>query len=106
MSPSTPVRIVDSEILTFTLADGTILNITIGGVIPQLDDTDKIATSTYGKNESAGDTAIRVNAAGEFTASASGELLLEKLLVEAKIRNLYLSRVVGEVFTEMDIEDD
>ncbi len=72
-----------------TLADGTTLNIIM-----------------YGKETIPGDTPVALNAAGEFTASASSQLLLEQLLVETRIMNTYLSRVVGEVFTEIDIEGD
>ncbi len=77
---SSPVRIVDSEGLVVTLADGTTFNIAISGVAPQLDDTDKLATSIHGKesggNGLPGDTAILVNAAGDFMAAAKSELLL------------------------------
>ena len=38
---------------------------TIGGVAPQLDDTDKIAVSNYGKNAAAGDIALNANSSGD-----------------------------------------
>lgn len=42
------------------------LSIDIGGQAPQLDDTDKIATSIYGKSTAAGDTAVLVDASGHL----------------------------------------
>ncbi len=42
------------------------IDIEIGGVAPQLDDTDKIAASMYGGTSAAGDTAILVDTAGRL----------------------------------------
>lgn len=81
------------------------VDITINGVIPQLDDTDKLATSIYGKNVVPGDTPIAVDFAGEFRSSSESKFLLEDLLVQLRIMNLYLSSMVGDVFNELDLED-
>ena len=51
------------QIQTGTATMGT-ADITIGGVAPQLDDTDKLAVSMYGNGGAAGDTSIPVSLAG------------------------------------------
>ena len=38
----------------------------IGGVVPQLDDTDKLAVSLYGNDAAAGDKPVNVSAAGDL----------------------------------------
>ncbi len=80
------------------------IDIEVNGVPLQLDDTSKLATSIYGKNEKPGDTPISVNAGGEFPAAFDSRILLQELLVEFRLMNLYLSSIVGEVFNETDIE--
>lgn len=40
------------------------VNIRVGSITPQLDDTDKIAISLYGSGSSAGDTAVHVGGSG------------------------------------------
>jgi len=48
------------------------LNINIGSVTPQLDDTDKQAVSLYGESTVAGDTAILASASGGMRVSPYG----------------------------------
>ncbi len=51
-----------------TDGDGSI-RISIGGVAPQLDSTDRIAISLYGKDSAAGDTPITADSSGNLKAS-------------------------------------
>jgi len=44
--------------------NGGSLSIDIGGIVPGLDDTNKLKTSLYGKNTASGDTEISVDASG------------------------------------------
>ena len=48
------------------------IDIEVGGVPPQLDDTDKIAVSLYGKDSAAGDKELSVSGAGNLEVIASG----------------------------------
>jgi len=41
------------------------ISVTVGAQAPQLDDTDKLAISAYGKSTSAGDTALHVDSSGD-----------------------------------------
>lgn len=48
------------------------LSIDIGGQAPQLDDTDKIAVSLYGKGTSAGDDAVETDGSGNLQVVGTG----------------------------------
>ena len=49
----------------------------IGGVAPQLDDTDKLAVSLYGKGSAAGDTAVATTSAGAQIVAAGASTNLD-----------------------------
>ena len=48
------------------IAGSETVDIEVGGQAPQLDDTDKLAVSLYGKNSAAGDIALNASAAGNL----------------------------------------
>lgn len=52
-------------------ADATV-DVEVGGVAPQLDDTDKIAVSLYGKDSAAGDIALNASASGNLEVDIHG----------------------------------
>ena len=52
-------------------------DLTIGGVAPQLDDTDKIAVSLYGKDSAAGDTPILATSTGVVVVAPGGTTSFE-----------------------------
>ncbi len=79
------------------------IDIEVEGKPLQLDDTDKLATSIYGKDEAAGDTPVSVNAGGEFPASFDSRILLQELVKDIKIIKAYLALIAGETLNETDI---
>jgi len=79
----TPLK-VDSDghlqvdIISGAGSGGTV-DIEVGGVPPQLDDTDKLAVSLYGKESAAGDTEVLVDSSGHIQAdivSSSSDAIL------------------------------
>ena len=74
-------------------------NIVIDDTTPQMDSTDRLAVSLYGKRSVAGDTALLVDSAG-FLAGGAQMQLLGQILSELRTMNLHLAAITGEHFAE------